>query len=172
MRRPGDRRTGEADLERVAALTPDLVLHAGDYQEIPVERLDAIAPTVTHPRAPTGLLEPVRRPGGLLGREEQAARVEQDLRDAVAAQRDAVGLVGRRVAVVDLGDYEPGPLAHVLGPGTNAAEFAELLGATVVPEAVDGAERRARRRRPPGRRGRERPVRTGRPRWPARLRGR
>jgi hypothetical protein len=109
VRRPGDRRTGEADLERVAALTPDLVLHAGDHQEIPVERLDATAPTVTHPRAPTGLLEPVRRPGGLLGREEQAARVEQDLRDAVAAQRDAVGLVGRRVAVVDLGDYEPGP---------------------------------------------------------------
>lgn len=128
--------TGEADLERVAALTPDLILHAGDYQEIPVERLYAIAPTITYPRAPTGLLEPVRWLGGLLGREEQAARVEQDLRDAVAAQRDAVGLAGRRVAVVDLGDYEPGPLAHVLGPGTNAAEFAELLGAAVAAGGV------------------------------------
>lgn len=129
---------GEADLERVAALAPDLILHADDYQEIPVERLEAIAPTVTYPRAPTGLLEPVRWLGGLLGREEQAARVERELRDAITARRDAIGLAGRRVAVVNLGNHEPGALVSVFGPATNAAEFVELLGATVVPDAVDG----------------------------------
>ncbi|MCX6467399.1 MAG: ABC transporter substrate-binding protein [Pseudonocardiales bacterium] len=130
--------TGEADLERVAALAPDLIFHATDYQEIPVERLEAIAPTIVYPRAPSGLLEPVRWLGGLLGREARAASVEQELRDALAGARDAIGLAGRRVAVVNLGNYEPGPVVSVAAPGTNVGEFAELLGATVVPTTIDG----------------------------------
>jgi iron complex transport system substrate-binding protein len=64
--------TGSADLERVAALTPDLILHATDYQEIPVDRLAAIAPVVTYPRAPTGpagevAYLDVQRAGGNIG---------------------------------------------------------------------------------------------------------
>jgi iron complex transport system substrate-binding protein len=131
--------TGSADLERVAALAPDLIFHATDYQEIPVDRLAAIAPVITYPRAPAGLLEPVRWLGGLLGREEQAAARERELRDAVTARRDDVGLVGRRVAVVNLANNGSGSTVYLFGPGTNVTEFVELLGAVPVPDAVDGA---------------------------------
>lgn len=130
--------TGDADLEQIAALDPDLIFHATDYDDVPTERLAAIAPVVSYPRAPAGLLEPVRWLGALLGREERAAAVERDLREAITSRRAAIGLEGRRVAVVNLANYEPGPTVVLFGPGTNATEFAELLGGIHTPGAVDG----------------------------------
>jgi iron complex transport system substrate-binding protein len=131
--------TGSVDLERVAALRPDLIFHATDYQQIPVDTLAALAPTIVYPRAPAGLLEPLRWLGSLLDRAERADQLERELRAVFDARRAEVGLAGLRVAVVNLVNYDASTVLGVAGPGSNIGEFAALLGGVVTPESVGGA---------------------------------
>lgn len=130
--------TGQADLERVAALTPDLIFYATNYQDIPVERLTTIAPVIVYPAAPPGLLEPLRWLGDLLGRSDSATGLERDLRAEFDARRADVGLDGRAVAAVNLANYEEGPTVSVAGSGTNVGEFVTLLGGRLVPTEIEG----------------------------------
>ena len=130
--------TGEANLEQVAALQPDLIFHATAYQAIPVETLAAIAPVITYEYPPTGLLAPLTWLGELLGVEDRATALKTDLTTTIDQQKDAIGLTGRRVSLVNLGNYEATTTLSLGGSGTNIGELAELLGAVVVPEDVAG----------------------------------
>lgn len=130
--------TGEADLEKVAAQAPDLIFHAVAYQEIDHATLAAIAPVVTYDAAPPGLLEPLRWIGEITGRTAEAAAVEARFGELVAARRDGLGLAGRRVATVNLANYELTPTIGLMGPRSGVGELMTLLGATVVPTEVAG----------------------------------
>lgn len=130
--------TGEADLERVAALRPDLIFHATAYQQIQIDTLAAIAPVISYEAAPTGLLAPLTWLGQLLGVEDRAARLKADLVATIDQNQATIGLTGRRVALINLGNYEATPQVSIGGGGTNIGELAELLGAVVVPEQING----------------------------------
>lgn len=130
--------TGEADLETVTAQRPDLIFHAVAYQEIDHATLSAIAPVVSYDAAPPGLLEPLRWIGGITGRPAEAAAVEARFTALLDERRAALGLAGRRVATINLANYELTPTLGLMGPRSGVGELMTLLGGTVVPTEVAG----------------------------------
>ncbi len=129
--------TGEANLEQVAALRPDLIFFATVYDELDVSVLSAIAPTITYPAAPAGILSPVRWLGELLDRRSEAAAVEARLNELVNKARARIDLGGRTVALVNIGNYDPGQIVTVTGADTAIGELTTRLGGKVL-ESVAG----------------------------------
>lgn len=131
--------TGQADLERVAALDPDLILFATAYQDLDVDTLSAIAPVVAYEAASFGLLEPVRWLGEVLGREAEAARLEREFADLITARRSELRLDGQRAAVVSLYNPEAITSVYVFGRDQGACQVLRELGAGYAPQRLGDA---------------------------------
>lgn len=83
--------SGEANLERIAASEPDLIVIA-DWQEHIYDNLSEIAPTVAVARGDfTEWREPLRVSGDLLGRREEADELIADYERRVAEVRESIG---------------------------------------------------------------------------------
>lgn len=131
---------GQADLERIAALAPDLILFATVYQDdLSIDTLSAIAPVVAYERPQFGLLEPLRFFGEALGRQDRAARLKREFVDLIAARRTELGLDGRRVAVVNI-SADDTTKVEVLGPAVGFSPVLSLLGATYAPQQFATAD--------------------------------
>ena len=130
---------GQVSVEAVAALTPDLILFASDYQDdLDAERLQQIAPTVGYSLRPS-VQDHLRFVAGVLGREAAADGLIADF-DAVLAARSAeLGLAGRAVAGVGMENSEAVATFDVTGPDSVFGELLTGLGVRLVPESVDGA---------------------------------
>lgn len=129
---------GSASLEKIATLDPDLIFYATAYQDIPVERLAEIAPTVTYEFPGHDLAVHLAFVGAVVGREEAARRVADDFAATVASRRETLGLDGRRVAACGFTNYDSGSTFFVAGPESVYGALLVDLGAILVPERVDG----------------------------------
>ena len=130
---------GEASLERIAALKPDLIVGGRDGTAKNVDKLERIAPLAVFDIAPkpgSGDTEwdrmrtQVERLGVLLGREQQASDLLARLDDTLAAQArriEQAGAKGDAVALVQA--FTSGkPSARLFDDGAQLVAVAERLG--------------------------------------------
>ena len=137
---------GEASLEKIAALQPDLIVAGRDGVAKNRSKLERIAPVAVFDIAPkpgSGATEwermrtEVERLGVLLGREEQAdallARLDRSLAEQAAKVADA-GVKGQSVALVQA--FTSGkPSARLFDDGAQLVEVVKRLG---LENAYDG----------------------------------
>lgn len=83
--------------------------------------------------------EPLRFFGEVLGRQDRAARLEQEFLDLIAARRTQLGLDGRRVAVVNISADDTSKV-EVPGPDVGFSPVLNLLGATYAPQQFATAD--------------------------------
>jgi iron complex transport system substrate-binding protein len=129
---------GAASIEAVAALRPDLIFYATNYQEIPLAALEVIAPTVTYEAPLPAVDAHLAFVGAAVGREEEAERVAAEFAATVAARREGLGLAGRRVGACGFVNYEGGAGFWVGGPDNVLGTLLLDLGAELVPKAIGG----------------------------------
>lgn len=129
---------GGASLEAIAALDPDLIFFATAYQDIPLDRLDAIAPTISYEGPLPSVADHLAFVGEAIGREATAERVAAEFAATVAARRAELGLAGRRVGACGFLNYESAATFFVVGPESVFGALLVDLGAELVPAAIDG----------------------------------
>ena len=128
---------GVADVERIAALEPDLILFATVYQEdLSIETLAQIAPVVAYERPQFGLVEPLRFFGEVLNRQDEAARLEAAYVDLVARRRAELQLEGLAVAALNI-PTTTADQAEVLGPNAGFNPVLAQLGASFTPPGYE-----------------------------------
>ena len=137
----------EPDLERIAALDPDLILGSELRVGQVYDQLSAIAPTVLTETVGVVWKENLLVHGAALGREEQA----QELLDAYEARADEVGAAVDDSTTVSVVRFVPGEirlyarasfLGTVLqdvGAARPAPQDVDEFAVTVSPEQVDKA---------------------------------
>jgi len=129
---------GSASLEAVAALDPDLIFYATAYQDIPLDRLQAIAPTVAYEAPAASVAEHLAFVGEAVGRPDAARRVTDEFAATVAAHRATLGLDGRRVGACGFVNYESAATFWIAGPENVFGTLLVDLGARLVPATIDG----------------------------------
>jgi iron complex transport system substrate-binding protein len=131
---------GLADVERIAALEPDLILFATVYQEdLSIETLSRIAPVVAYERPQFGLVEPLEFFGEVLNKQDEAERLAAEYVDVVARRREELQLEGRTVAVLNI-PATVSEQAQVLGPNAGFQPVVAELGATFAPAGFEGED--------------------------------
>lgn len=129
---------GSASIEKIVSLDPDLIFFATPYQDIPIDRLQAIAPTIAYEFGSNDAAEHLAFVGAMVGREEDARRATEAFAATVAGYRRSLGLEGRRVAASHLLNYESAQTFSVIGPESTFGAILVDVGATLVPVEVAG----------------------------------
>lgn len=137
---------GEASLEKIAALEPDLIVAGRDGTAKNRDQLERIAPVAVFDIAPVPgdedsewerMVAEVERLGTLLGREDEAGELLAELDASLAEQAErveAAGQSGKSVALVQA--FTAGkPSARLFDDGAQLAEVAKRLG---LENAFDG----------------------------------
>jgi iron complex transport system substrate-binding protein len=128
--------------ERVAALQPDLIVisWAAETEDV-YEQLTGIAPTVATlgDRQVDTWQDITTAAGEILGQEDEAAALIQDVEGQTAAVADELpGLDGKTYA---LANYVPGDAIYVVAdPDDGAATFFAQLGLQIDPELLEIAD--------------------------------
>jgi ABC-type Fe3+-hydroxamate transport system substrate-binding protein len=128
------------NIETVSALRPDLIIYNTRY-DLDLALLEPIAPVVVFdgPSLPKfGLFDPLRWLGAMLGREAQAQQLEADIRTTFTESGSAVGLAGKRVAMINMINYEAGNNVFMYTASDSSGEFGQLLGAQIIPTEFEG----------------------------------
>ena len=97
----------ELNLERIAALEPDLVV-GYEFNEEVYDELSAIAPTVLVQIFDRPLTEALAAFGELVGERDEALRLQADYEDRIAALREQLGPRVDTLSVSVLGPNDPG----------------------------------------------------------------
>jgi iron complex transport system substrate-binding protein len=126
---------GQPNLERLAALKPDLILYAIPYSEQNLDVLSQIAPVVAYNMRP-GIEDSLRFVAEVLGREEEADAVLAGFNAQIAQAKTALGWEGKNVAVA--AHFPDEPKFTVYGPGSRLGDIVTQLGATLVPAEIGG----------------------------------
>jgi iron complex transport system substrate-binding protein len=126
------------NLERIAALEPDLIFHQNEFSDPGLEKLSEIAPTVQYNREsfspdPAELMRFVAR---VVSREERGEELigRWEARLEEAAQE--LDVEGETCSIVLLYAFEPS--FNLFGPDSATGYVAQRLGWEVVPEEVAG----------------------------------
>jgi iron complex transport system substrate-binding protein len=126
------------NLERIAALEPDLIFHQTEFSDPGIERLSEIAPTVQYNRGsfspdPAELMRFVAR---VVSREEKGEELigRWEARLEEAAQE--LDVEGETCSIVLLYAFEPS--FNLFGPESVTGYVAQRLGWEIVPDVVEG----------------------------------
>jgi iron complex transport system substrate-binding protein len=126
---------GSANLEAVQALQPDLILYNIPYQEIAVDLLAQIAPTVAY-EFRSDYEEHFRRTAEIVGREQEAEAIIAAFQQQLDQRAASLQLNGRTFAMPLL--VTEGDRLLLFGPGQLLGKTLEQLGGAIVPAAIDG----------------------------------
>jgi iron complex transport system substrate-binding protein len=126
------------NLERIAALEPDLIFHNTEFSDPGLDRLSEIAPTVQYDSASFGPdpAERVEFVARVVGREEEAERLIGRWEARLAEAAEKLGIEGETCSIVLLYAFEPS--FNLFGPEYLTGYIAQRLGWEVVPEEVNG----------------------------------
>ncbi|MGI8649385.1 MAG: ABC transporter substrate-binding protein [Rubrobacter sp.] len=126
--------TGSPSLEEVSSLAPDLILHTVGYDELQVETLSEIAPTVEYDAAEFSfdLARGLRFIAGIVNRRERA---EEIIAEFDSRMEDlSLALTGRTFSLPAIELDQPGFTLY--GPQIPLGRIVERLGGEIVPERV------------------------------------
>ena len=126
---------GSANLEEITSLQPDLILYNMPYQEIDVELLATIAPTVAFEFRP-GSEANLRFVANVVGRTEQAEALIAGFEDQLDERAQTLQLNGRTISVPYISFDRP--TITFFGPETLLGRVIIRLGGTLVPSSIDG----------------------------------
>jgi iron complex transport system substrate-binding protein len=148
--------TNAVNLEKVAALKPDLILTNTVYIDVDIEALQRIAPTVGF-EGPNRYLDILQFHADIVGRRERADELAAEFNDDLMRSPARQALAGRKVALASFredtftlfgpelqfglliealsGEVYPGEVG-----GKPLTDFSEDLSLEVVPELLDGAD--------------------------------
>lgn len=128
--------TGSPSLEEVSSLGPDLILHTVGYDDLRVETLSEIAPTVDYDAAEFSfnLARGLRFIAGIVNRRERAERIIAEFDSRMERLAPALDLAGRTFSLPAIELDQPGFTLY--GPQMPLGRIVERLGGEVVPERV------------------------------------
>jgi len=126
----------EPNLEKIAALDPDLIVGFDWGAESNYEELSEIAPTVGFPSDTLDWKDWLRRTAETLGAEEEAGEILRDYRERT--ERIRAEVEGIQVSFVDPADGSLG----IFGPPSSTGKVLEDAGLEVqpVPQSAEGYE--------------------------------
>jgi iron complex transport system substrate-binding protein len=127
--------SGAANLEQITALRPDLILYNMPFEEIDVNLLAAIAPTVAY-NFDRPYEEHLRFIAGVVGRTTQAEALITDFERQLDERARTLQLNGRTFSLLWIADGGDG--FGLAGPESLLGRAIVRLGGTIVPSSVNG----------------------------------
>jgi len=124
---------GTANLEQITTLRPDLILYNMPYQDIEVDLLAAIAPTVAYEFRPS-FEEHLRFIASVVGRTAQAEELIADFERQLDTRAERLQLNGRRMSLPLI--FSEAPAFSLWGPESLLGRSLTRLGAQIVPGTI------------------------------------